>query len=356
MKIGVIGDSLMYKGTGSGTYLYFLFKHLLNFQSKEIEIVLILNKSKKKFEKPFPNCKIIYVSPFPFLKEIQLISFDWIILNGISLFSPIFFPIKRLTIIHGGYELTNSKLKGYYKKKYWRNLLLYSSTINMTVSKSSKLLLEKNFFNNEFQVNYCGVDHEVFKPIKSKTFVCNKVRIDENQYLFHLSRFVPRKRPESLFEIFRILKKNSNLSKIKLIIGGKGWEDKVNSFKDAHPELSSDIIYLGFIKKDDLKHIYSNALAFLFFSSYEGFGMPVMEAMSCKCVPITNNKYSLPEVGINEASFSINNQKIDIVKLIEKLYTNSSYRSKLQEKCYQKSLLFDWNLTAKNTIKFMKNV
>jgi glycosyltransferase involved in cell wall biosynthesis len=356
MKIGVIGDSLMFKGTGSGTYLYFLFKHLLNNESEENKIFLILNENKKNMDVPFSNCKVLYVSNFPIIKEFQLRSFDWLILNGISVFSPIYLPMKRLVIIHGGYELIDSKLKGHYKKKYWRNLLLTRSKINMTVSKSSKLLLEDNIFNNKFYVNHCGVDHDDFKQIKLNSFICNEVTLVENEYLFHLSRYVPRKNPDELFEVFKILKKQPKTSRIKLVLGGKGWGEKVMLFKKNNPELSQDFIYLGFINKDDLKKFYSNALAFLFFSKYEGFGMPVMEAMSCKCISIINNKFSLPEVGLKETVFSIETQKNDIVNLIEKIYENSDYREDLKNKSYEKSLKFDWRFTAKKTLNLLRNV
>jgi len=131
---------------------------------------------------------------------------------------------------------------------------------------------------------------------------------------------------------------------------------KRNIIYKNKPELSQELIYLGFINKDDLKKVYSNALAFLFFSKYEGFGLPVMEAMSCKCISIINNKFSLPEVGLKETVFSIETQKNHIVTLIEKIYKNSDYREDLKNKSYKKSLKFDWRFTAKKTLNLLSNV
>ena len=225
----------------------------------------------------------------------------------------------------------------------------------MTVSFSSKLLLEKNIFGNKFHVNYCGVDHQIFKPTILNSFKLNGYELSRDKYLFHLSRYVPRKSPEFLFEIFKIIKNDPVFSKLKLVIGGKGWKEQVDLFKKTNKKLSSDLIYLGFVKKNDLKYIYSNALAFLFFSSYEGFGMPVVEAMSCKCISITNNDYSLSEIGLNETTFSVKNQKKEIVDLIKKIHNTRSFKEELKNKSFMKSLEFDWNYTARNTIKLLND-
>ena len=355
MKIGVIGDTFMIKGTGSGSYLSYLFKYLLKLQSEDLKIVLILNKNKKRNKIPFDNCEVIYVSKFPIIKDFQLLSLDWIILNGISIKSPLYFKINRLVIIHGGYELTNSKLKGYLSKKYWRNILLLRSKINMTVSESSKKLLETNLFKNKFHVNHCGVDHEIFKQIKKKKFSCNNYNLEDGEYIFHLSRYVPRKNSSDIFDVFKKIKERPSMSKLKLVIGGNGWGNEIENFLNQNDLLTNDIIYLGFINSEDLPILYSNALAFLFFSKYEGFGMPLMEAMSCKCITIANNKYSLPEIALPESVFSLKKDKIKIVDYIENIYLNIENREFLQEKNFLKFLEFDWNFAAMNVINLIKN-
>jgi len=355
MKIGVIGDTLMIKGTGSGSYLSYLVKYLLKYQSEDLEIVLILNKNKRGRKIPFENCEVIYVSKYPIIKDLELLSLDWIILNGISIKSPLYLQTNRLVIIHGGYELTNSKHRGYLIKRYWRNILLLRSKVNMTVSESSQKLLEANIFKNRFYVNPCGVDHEIFKQIKRNSFSCNDYNLEDGEYLFHLSRYVPRKNSGDMFDVFRRIKERPSMSKLKLVIGGNGWGNEIENFLEHNGSLTNDIIYLGYIDSEDLPLLYSNALAFLFFSKYEGFGMPLMEAMSCKCITIANNKYSLPEIALPESVFSLKNDKIKIVDFIEKIYVDIEYRQHIQEKNFLKSLQYDWNFAVNNVINLIKN-
>ena len=116
------------------------------------------------------------------------------------------------------------------------------------------------------------------------------------------------------------------------------------------------IIPVGFVEDEDLVNLYNGAAAFIMPSFYEGFGLPILEAMQSGCPVITSKSGSIEEVA-GEAPYYVNPESIEsIEKGINKVMGDNNLRSDLSNKGMLQAKKFSWEKTAEETIKVYKKV
>ncbi|MBU3914816.1 glycosyltransferase family 4 protein [bacterium] len=168
-------------------------------------------------------------------------------------------------------------------------------------------------------------------------------------YLLSVGTIEPRKNLKRLLAAFENLRKRKKVQDISLVlVGGKGWLD--SSLGGDEADLKSKGIYpLGFVADDLLPQLYKNATAFVYPAIHEGFGLPVLEAMSCGAPVITSNTSSLPEVA-NDAAVYVDPFSVDsIQEAIEKVVSDSELRQEMSRKSKIQSKQFSWGKTAELT-------
>ncbi len=133
--------------------------------------------------------------------------------------------------------------------------------------------------------------------------------------------------------------------------GKKGWlENEVFQVAERSP-VAKDIVFTGYVADGDLPALYSGALCFVYPSYFEGFGLPVVEAMRCGAPVIVGNRTSLPEV-VNGAGVLIDpfDHKA-IASAIAQLLSNPAAREDLRARGLKRASAFDWLKTAKQTLQ-----
>lgn len=125
------------------------------------------------------------------------------------------------------------------------------------------------------------------------------------EYFLYIGTLEPRKNISTLVKAFDIYKKTINSDYKLVLAGGKGWkfDTTLQLIKDS--QFKTDIIQTGYISNEDKAALYKNCKAFIFPSLYEGFGIPVLEAMSYDIPVVISKSSSLPEVG-GEAALYLN--------------------------------------------------
>lgn len=187
--------------------------------------------------------------------------------------------------------------------------------------------------------------NQSFKPCKTNS---------DKKYVFSLCTLGKRKNVIFAIRNFiRFIEKNK-IDDLVLVLGGSNWKTfEAELEKTIKQYDKTKIILTGYVKDEDLPSLYSNAMMFVYPSLYEGFGLPVLEAMKCGCPVITSNISSLPEV-IGQAGITINpNDDEEMVKAYEKFYYDNFFR----ELCIERGLIrareFTWSRCVSEMLDYI---
>ena len=158
-----------------------------------------------------------------------------------------------------------------------------------------------------------------------------------------------------LVEAFKLIKEEFPEYKL-VIVGELSWFYEVLMKKIERLKLQKDIIFTGYLEDQTLCCFYQNASIFVFPSLYEGFGIPVLEAMACGTPVVASNVCSLPEV-VKDNGILVNPYDVeDIANGIYKVLKDNNLRQKLIKKglCYVKD--FSWEKSAQKHIEVYEKV
>lgn len=249
-----------------------------------------------------------------------------------------------IPIIESGYPKSP---KDWYYKIY---TTINSNDYYFTNSEYTKGDLLKYFpilEENHIKTTLLGAN-ENFHPIIGKSPI-------DSKYVFSLCTLGKRKNLVFAIENFFSFIEKHKIEDLKLVLGGGVWkkfEKELNSVLNKYDKYK--IILTGYIEEEELKKYYSNALCFIYPSLYEGFGLPVLEAMQCGCPVITSKVSSLPEV-IGDAGIQIDpKSNEDLISAYEKMYFEESFREECSAKGLEKAKQFSWEKCSLELLKFIK--
>src|SRR3989344_104863 len=274
-----------------------------------------------------------------------------------SHYAPRFSPIPTVVVVA---DLGYLKFTQYYTKKdYWqlKNWTEYSirkAAHIIAVSETTKKdLIEYYMLQPEkISIVYHGYKKKIFKKDLNKTDIVSRLKnykID-SPYILFLGSLRPTKNIERLIAAFDILRNK----KLKLVIAGKkGWFYESVFTKVAELKLENRVVFTDFVSEEDLPYIISGAEVFTLPSLYEGFGIPVIEAMACGVPTLVSNVGGLPEISDNSAVIVDPYSIAEISAGIEECMKD---RKKLVEKGLKRVKFFDWNKSARNVISILRDL
>ena len=215
------------------------------------------------------------------------------------------------------------------------------------------LMKYSNISSERIHVVPLGFDRNSSYPNKNKMLL-EGMGI-EGRYVLYLGALDNRKGVVDIFQAFKRIREKGY--KVKLVLaGGKD----PNVFKVIEElkfhQFVGDIILPGFVTDDQKRVLLSCAEAFLFPSEYEGFGLPVLEAMACGAPVITTNVSSLPEVGGDAAMYVSPKNPEELAMAIEKMLSSESLRQEYIAKGFEQCKKFSWDKTAEMTEEVYKMV
>lgn len=195
-------------------------------------------------------------------------------------------------------------------------------------------------------VLYSGVDAR-FRPIADQQrlqAMRRKYGLGDFPYLFSISTIQPRKNYQMLIQAFKPLA--AHLPHHLAIAGGKGWLYEEVLAEVERQGLQERVHFLGFAADGDLPALYSAADLFLFPSLYEGFGLPLLEAMACGLPVLTSNSSSLPEVAGAAALQLSPHEPAAWTAAIERLLQDEQQRAQMRAAGFQQARRFTWQKAA----------
>lgn len=195
---------------------------------------------------------------------------------------------------------------------------------------------------------HLAASRTLFYPVADETrrqAIRQRFQLGDSPYLLSLATLEPRKNIDHLIRCFVRLVENRELpSEIKLVLVGiKGWKiDALIKEVAQNERVRSQLVFTGFVPDEDLAPLYSGALAFVYPSLYEGFGLPPLEAMQCGLPVITSNVSSLPEV-VGNAAIQVSPMDADaLCQVLINVVNSEALRTDLSEKSLQRAKLFSW--------------
>ena len=263
--------------------------------------------------------------------------------------------IHDLSFVHFPKDIPffNRKYVNYFFPKFAKK----ASKI-VTVSEYSKNDISVNFEINKDKiiVAHNGIG-DFFNPINEELKEATRSKFTGGKdYFLFVSALHPRKNIVNLFKSFDVFK-NQTRSDVKLLmVGEKYWWNQ--EIKDCFDSLNSkkDIIFTGHVQSSELNDIYCSGLALTYVSYFEGFGIPLVEAMRCELPILASNTTSLPEVG-EEAAIYVNPFSVEDIKNgMVRLFKDESLRKELVENGKERAKLFNWQNTADKVWKTIVEV
>ncbi len=244
----------------------------------------------------------------------------------------------------------------------------------ITISNFSKndIIKEYGLASDKIEVTYPGIKNDLgfmSYDLSSMNDLKKKYKISDNFVLF-VGTLQPRKNIVRLVEAFSKIKDQTYLpvrqgskkdssaapqDDIQLVIvGKKGWQ--YEEILDAPRKFGIEkyVKFLDSVDDSDLSVLYKNAVCFVLPSLYEGFGLPVLEAMREGCPVIASNVSSLPEAGGDACLYVDPEDADDIALKIKQLISDKKLRKLLVEKGKKQVSRFDWEKTAKQTLRVLE--
>lgn len=245
-----------------------------------------------------------------------------------------------------------------------RTRKVLSLRLKKTLKKADHIFVASDFTGRELSelygvpaekmtTVYAGVDRQIFKPMEYSECkdVLDSKYLNDKGYFFYLGTIEPRKNIERMIIAYsKTVKRLESEGKtaIPFVLGGKlGWYYDEILKRIESEGIADKIILAGYLGDREKSALYARARAFVFPSLYEGFGIPVLEAMACKTPVLTANVSSLPEVTGDNAILCDPLDTNDIANGLYRLATDNSLCEQLSSNGFERSKMFSWDKTAR---------
>ncbi len=268
--------------------------------------------------------------------------------------APVSEKCKKIITFHD-LSFEDFKYSFNFKTRCWHRILRPKKEAQeadkiITVSKftQNQLVMEYDIPAEKIEVIYeAAADY--LQPLNiPKSFEIVKRRYNlPDEYFLCLSTVEPRKNTKGVIETF-IKWLEETKADVTLVIAGQANPEIFASTKlRDHP----NIMRIGFITEETKALLYQHALAFLYPSFYEGFGLPILEAMQCGTPVITSDATSMPEVAGNAAILVNPNSTKELTNAMHQVYRDDLLRKDLIEKGFKQAKKFSWKKAGKEILE-----
>ena len=359
MRIGINSRIYQNKETGIPYYIKFLYTKLLELD-KDNRYVFFQTNNNKKIGKT-TTFNISNNSFGAFL-------FDNIFINKLI-------KQENLAVFHGPasilpffkrrglkYILTVPDLAFLVYPDHWSKIFFYyyrfalkralqNADLIIAISKNTKkdIIRYYKVDDDKIKVIYLGVNDIYLNSTKRK-------RLINEKYFFSITTHPKRK---NILSIIKIFSQTNHLSEYKFVIAGLIQGKQLAELKENLKSLNLEerVILFGYGTEDQLASLYQHADFFIYPSFYEGFGLPVLEAMACGCPVITSSNSSMSEI-VSDKRWLFDPKSLEDIsrKIVEITSLSDNERRLLINKNMQFSRKFTWKETAMQHLALINSV
>jgi alpha-1,3-rhamnosyl/mannosyltransferase len=195
----------------------------------------------------------------------------------------------------------------------------------------------------------------VFGPGQPDPEVLHRLGLP-GKYILTVGTIEPRKNHLALIRAYEALPEKLRSEHGLVIVGKRGW--KCGRIMQAISRLAADgnLRYLEYIGDADLAQVYRGASLFVYPSLYEGFGLPVLEAMRCRVPVITSNNSSLPEVGGDSAFYVDSQNPSQLARSMERILSDQKLAREMSANGLGQSSKFSWHKAAQKFYEIIDSI
>jgi len=268
---------------------------------------------------------------------------------------------KKVIVIH---DINFAHYPEFLQKSFY---YYYSYFFPKWANSADKIATVSNYSKqdivNTYKINSDKIDvlynaaSPIFRPVSNEKIkeIRNNYTADSPYFVF-VGALHPRKNIINLFKAFDEFKKTDNQNIKLVIVGEKFYWSKDTDKVYNGLKYKDDIIFTGRLSQEELKNVMASALALTYVSLFEGFGIPIVEAMNCGVPVITSNTTSMPEVAA-DAAVSVSPENVDeIAEAMSKIATDNDLRQKLIAVGNKRKELFSWDKTAEQLWKTVETI
>jgi alpha-1,3-rhamnosyl/mannosyltransferase len=270
--------------------------------------------------------------------------------------------IKTISIIH---DLSHIHYPDFHPKE---RVDFLKKMLPETINQTNHIITVSNFVRNEIidvlnvppdrvSVIWNGVS-EQYKPYSRKISIpiLAKYGLDYKQYILSVATLEPRKNINSLVDAYLRLEEKLQERYPLVLAGTNGWGNSELKHKINKLVKQGKIIDIGYVHDKYLPVIYSSASVFIYISHYEGFGLPVLEAMACGVPVITTKNSAMSEVTRDSAVCVDQNDQNEIKNAIQMLLKDGELAIKYTRLGLKRSIEFSWRKTASGVLNIIKSI
>lgn len=371
MRIGIDATALPPQPVGAGNYIIQLIRALASTESVHEFVVFAQPRGADLIGLPDegtvewviveardPGSRLIWEQLF-FPNLVRESGVD--LLHSLHYTRPIRLPCKSVVTFH---DMTFFL---YPDLHTWARRLYFPQMMKASARRADELITVSNSTRNDL-IEILEVDPKIvtttqlgvtpgYMPIddeEEKKRIIGKYNLPEH-FILYVGLVEPRKNLPILIEAYKRLRGDDN--KYELILAGRfGWmhEEVVDQVRKLN--LEDTVRFLGYVPQQDLPLIYNLASLFVYPTIYEGFGLPVLEAMACGIPVITSDVSSLPEI-VGEAGLLTPVNDLDaLYKTVIRALTDTKLRQDLISKGIKRAAEFSWSKTAQLTLQVYQRV
>lgn len=208
---------------------------------------------------------------------------------------------------------------------------------------------------NKVEVVYCGNRDTLLKE-KDNVKLIEKYGLKNEDFFLSVGTIEPRKNYTTLLKAYKLYKEKTKCYKKLCIAGGYGWMEENFKQKIAELGLTDDVVVTGYVTDEELANLYRYCFAFVYPTWYEGFGLPVLEAMNFSRPVISSNVTSIPEVTGKGAILVEPHDSEQFAEKFIRLENNTELREDLISEAKKQVKKFSWDRTAKDLLKVYREL
>ncbi len=365
MRIGIDARMAYYSKAGIGRYVINLVRALRELEPPEEFVILQSRRDKTPLASPPFRTSYLWTPSHHRLEQITLPLELWphrlALLHSPDFIPPFRFPGLSVITVHDLAFLI-------YPQILTRESIRYYGQIEEAVERADHIIAVSEWTKKDL-MERLGVPEakitvvyeaaeEVYHPIdpqEARRRVQELFSIGERFILF-VSTIEPRKNVPTLLKAFKIVRERCR-EEIKLVlVGGKGWlSERVFEMVDEL-NLRRDVLFLGFVPAERLLYLYNAASLLAHPALYEGFGLPILEAMACGLPVVASNVASIPEVTGSAALLVDPEDEEALAAAMRRILKEPEIAQELREKGLKRASLFSWKKTAVQTLQVYRKV